>query len=66
MASACFLAPYLWLAWAGREGQFPTIVYVVVAILAVCLGVNAVYDVRRQVRLERSQREQCDQAPTGA
>lgn len=53
LASACFLAPYVWIAWAGREGQFPTIVYVVVALLAVCLGFNAVYGIRKRVRAER-------------
>lgn len=58
LASACFLAPYIWIAWAGREGQFPTIVYVIVAILAVCLGVNAVYGIRKRVREERAAQEQ--------
>lgn len=53
LASACFLAPYVWIAWAGRDGEFPTVVYVVVALLAVCLGFNAVYGIRRRVRDER-------------
>ena len=53
LASACFLAPYLWIAWIGRNGQFPTIVYVVVAVLVVCLGANASYGVYRRVRAAR-------------
>ncbi len=53
LAAACFLAPYLWIAWAGRDGDFPTIVYVVTAVLAVCLGVNAVIGLRRRVRAAR-------------
>ena len=53
LASACFLAPYIWIAWAGRDGSFPTIVYVVTAILAVFLGLNAVVGIRRRVRSAR-------------
>lgn len=54
LASACFLAPYVWIAWAGRDGEFPTVVYVVVALLAASLGINAIYGIRRRVRLERA------------
>lgn len=54
LASACFLAPYVWIAWAGRDGEFPTVVYVVVALLAASLGLNAIYGIRRRVRLERA------------
>lgn len=50
VASASFLAPYLWLAWAGRDGGFPTFVYVVMAVCLVCFGANAVRGVRRKVR----------------
>lgn len=53
LASACFLAPYVWIAWAGRDGSFPTIVYVVTAILVVFLGLNAVLGVRRRVQAAR-------------
>lgn len=56
LAAGSFVAPYLWIAWAGRDGEFPTIVYVVTAILCVCLGVNAVFGLRRRVRTERNQR----------
>lgn len=54
VACASFLAPYLWLAWAGRDGSFPTVVYVVTSIFVVCVGANAVLGVRRRVREERS------------
>lgn len=54
LAAASFVAPYLWIAWAGRDGSFPTIVYIVTAVLAICLGVNAVFGLRRQLRAARS------------
>jgi len=54
VASGSFLAPYLWLMWAGREGEFPTYVYVVVLILVVSLGANAALSVRRRVRAARA------------
>lgn len=56
LAAGSFIAPYLWIAWAGRDGEFPTIVYVVTAVLCVCLGINAVFGLRRRVRAEREQR----------
>jgi len=52
IACASFVAPYVWLAWAGRE-DFPPIVYVVVGVLAVLLGANAVVGIARKVRQER-------------
>lgn len=55
VASGCFLAPYLWIAWAGRDGGFPQIVYVVTAIFVVSLGANAVFGIRRRVRAEQAQ-----------
>ena len=55
LASACFLAPYLWIAWAGRDGSFPTIVYVVTALLAVFLGINAVLGIRRRVKAAKAE-----------
>ncbi|CAN5868406.1 hypothetical protein BH23ACT2_BH23ACT2_11600 [soil metagenome] len=55
LATATFLAPYLWLAWAGRDGSFPTIVYVVIALFVVCAGTVAVLGIRRRVRLERAE-----------
>src|SRR4051794_26343529 len=35
LASACFLAPYLWIAWAGHDHGFPVAVYIVTGVLAV-------------------------------
>lgn len=54
LASASFLAPYLWLAWAGRDGSFPTIVYVVTGLFVVCVGANAVLGIRRRVHSQRA------------
>lgn len=50
LASGSFLAPYLWIAWAGREGTFPVIVYVVTTVFVISLGANAILSVRRRVR----------------
>jgi hypothetical protein len=52
VACASFVAPYVWLAWAGRE-EFPTVAYVVIGVLAVLLGLNAVVGIARNVRRER-------------
>ena len=37
------LRPVLWLAWAGRDGSFPPIVYVAIVVFVVCFGVNAIF-----------------------
>lgn len=52
VACASFVAPYVWLAWAGRE-EFPVIAYVVIGVLAILLGLNAVVGIVRSVRNER-------------
>lgn len=57
VASVSFMAPYVWLLWRGREGQFPTMVYVAIALFVVCLGANAIWSVRRRVSDERSEDE---------
>ncbi len=54
VASFSFLAPYLWLGWAGRDGGFPLVVYVALVVCLVCFGANAVIGVRRRVRAARS------------
>ena len=61
VACASFVAPYVWLAWAGRE-DFPTIAYVVIGVLAVLLGLNAVVGVARNVRNERRPGSPLDEA----
>lgn len=66
IASLSFLAPYLWLAWAGRDGQFPTVVYAAVALFVVCLGAYAVIGVRRRVRQDRQLRLLPEQQPISA
>jgi hypothetical protein len=53
VASGSFLAPYLWLAWVGRDGSLPTVVYVAIVVCIVCFGANAVLSVRRKVRQGR-------------
>ncbi len=50
LASSCFLAPYAWLAWSGRNGRYPAVVYLALAVFVVCFGGNAIYGVRRRVR----------------
>lgn len=52
VACASFLAPYVWLAWAGRE-DFPTVVYVVIGVLTVLLGGQAVAGILKRVRSAR-------------
>lgn len=52
VACASFVAPYVWLAWAGRE-DFPAIAYVIIGVLALLLGANAVVGVTRNVRIQR-------------
>jgi hypothetical protein len=54
VACASFVAPYVWLAWAGRE-DFPAIAYIVIGVLALLLGANAVVGVARNVRNQRRQ-----------
>lgn len=53
VACASFVAPYVWLAWAGRE-DFPLVAYLVIGVLAVLLGLNAVAGIARNVRKERN------------
>lgn len=54
VASGSFLAPYLYLAWAGRDVGFPPIVYVVLGVLAISFGTYAVYGIGKKVRLGRA------------
>ena len=35
---------------AGRDGEFPTAVYITIAVLVVCLGTNAVVGILKRVR----------------
>jgi hypothetical protein len=54
VACTTFLAPYLYLAWAGRDVGFPPVVYVVLATLVLCFGANAVLGVTKKVRTRRA------------
>jgi hypothetical protein len=53
IACISFLAPYAWVAWAGRDGEFPTAVYIAIVVLVVCLGANAVVGIAKRVRAAR-------------
>ncbi len=61
VACAAFVAPYVWLAWAGRE-DFPAVAYIVIGVLAVLLGLNAIAGVVRSVRKERDSQPGLDEA----
>lgn len=50
VACASFLAPYLYIAWAGQDASFPPAVYVALVALMAIFGGNAVVSVRRKVR----------------
>lgn len=50
VAAASFLAPYLYILWVGKDVTFPTMVYVVLGLLMVSFGANAVWGVVRRVR----------------
>ena len=41
------------MAWAGRDGEFPTAVYITIAVLVVCLGTNAVVGILKRVQAAR-------------
>jgi hypothetical protein len=54
VAGATFIAPYLYLVWAGRDVGFPPVVFVVLGLLVVLFGANAVYGVTKRVRERRA------------
>ena len=54
VACGSFLAPYVYIAWAGQDASFPTGVYVALIVLMVVFGTNAALGVRRKVRGARS------------
>jgi len=66
IASAAFLAPYLWLAWAGRDGSFPPVVYVAIVMFVVCLGLNAIFSIRRKMLEGRRDHQIGGAVPAGA
>lgn len=53
VAAFSFMAPYLYIAWAGRTATFPREVYVALVVLIVIFGGNAILGVRRKVRRAR-------------
>lgn len=54
VAAACFLAPYAYIALAGKDAELPTTVYVVLGVLVLVFGGNAIWSVNRKVRAGRS------------
>ena len=55
-AAISFIAPYLYVAWAGKDAEFPVAVWWVLAVLMAGFGGNAVWSVRRRVREGRARR----------
>lgn len=55
VAAVSFLAPYFYVAWAGREKAFPALVWVILVVLMLLFGANAIRTVRRKVREGRAQ-----------
>ena len=54
VACVCFLAPYLYIVWVGKDVSFPPIVYVVLGVLVLLFGGNAIRSVWSKVRKARS------------
>ena len=57
IACATFLAPYLYLLWAGRDVGFPGYVSAVLVLLIVLFGTNAIAGIRKRVREHRREQE---------
>ncbi|WP_426570697.1 hypothetical protein [Aquihabitans sp. McL0605] len=53
VAAGSFLAPYLYVAWSGRDASFPPVVWVVLGLLILGFGTNAVLSGYRKVRSAR-------------
>jgi hypothetical protein len=56
IAAVSFFAPYGYILWAGSEdnASFPAGVYVVLGVLVVIFGANAVWGIVRKVRTARA------------
>ncbi len=63
VACTSFLAPYLYIFWVGKDVDFPPVVYIVLGILIVVFGGNAVRGIALKVRAARTG---SDRAPVGA
>lgn len=53
VAVASFIAPYLYVAWAGRGAEFPTAVWVALGLLVLVFAANALWSGWRKVRRGR-------------
>ena len=55
VAFASFIAPYLYVMWTGRDAEFPPIVWIVLGVLILLFGGNAVWSAVRKVRQGRAE-----------
>ena len=53
VAAVCFIAPYAYIVWSGKDATFPPAVYVVLALLVAIFGANALWSVARKVKAAR-------------
>jgi hypothetical protein len=56
VAGISFIAPYLYVAWAGGQNEYPAVIWWVLGMLVVVFGANAVYGITRRVRGARAER----------
>ena len=49
VAFGSFIAPYVYVAWAGRDASFPPAVWIALGVLILVFGTNAIVNVRRKV-----------------
>lgn len=54
VAFVSFIAPYVYVAWAGRDASFPPAVWIALAVLVLVFGTNAIVNVRRKVAQGRT------------
>ena len=54
VAGICFIAPYAYIALAGKDAELPTTVYAVLGGLVLVFGANAVWGIARKVRAGRA------------
>lgn len=50
VAVVSFFAPYVYVAWCGRDSSFPAGVWIALGVLITVFGANALWGVYRKVR----------------
>ncbi len=53
LAAASFIAPYLYIAIAGRDKSLPILVWIVLGLLVLGLGANAVMAINKRISAEK-------------